>query len=213
MGAANISPNSPIKIKKHVRCPGNRKMLKSFKKMPDNVIRMTNEFRTSRFCGRCIEPFALETLGDRIKVCEWCTPDQDDWPDGLELPEKIVTMKSKRMLQSERQEMREQIIENPNRAGDGFVSKVICYRKNWQQNAANDMDVNDVQRPGNIHDEYATDFTEDYVPEDFFDRPNESFLKTVWQRDIAAAKLILYRGKFVIESELMFEHLNESKID
>lgn len=116
-------------------------------------------------------------------------------------------MKSKRMYQSERQEMREQMIAYPNRAANGFVSKVICYRKNWQQNAANGVDVNDVQRI-NLDDEY--DFSADYEPEDLL---NESILKTVWNRDITAAKLIMYKGKLVIGSELVFGNWDESEIN
>lgn len=198
MGAAQTAPNSIIKIKKHVRCPGNRKMLKSFHKLPNNVVKMTNEFRTSRICARCFTPFPLSTLSDRFKVCEWCMPDQDDWPDGLKLPRKIVTKKSKRVYQAERQAMREAMIENPNQA-DGFVPKVISYRKYWQQNAVFEMEDFVVQRPGNIHEDM--DFTADDIPEDMFDQPMP-ILKTIWNRDISAAKLILYRGKLYLELKL-----------
>lgn len=170
MGAAQVAANSPIKIKKHVRAPGNRKMLKSFKKMEGNTIRITNEFRSSRMCGRCFEPFPLSTLSHRFKVCDWCWPDQNQWPDGLELPPKIVTMKSKRVLKSERRAMRNAMIEDPTHA-DGFVPKVVCYRKNWQQIAANQVNHNDAER-------------EDVPP-----------LKAIWHRDISAAKLIMYRGE------------------
>lgn len=179
MGSAQIAANSPIKIKKHVRCPGNRKMLKSFKKIEGNTIRMVNEKRTSRMCGRCFDPFPLSTLGHRFKVCDWCWPDQNDWPDGLKLPRKIVTMKSKRVLKRERRAMRNAIIEDPNHA-EGFVSKVMCYRKNWQQIAVNQVINNDAER------------------EDEDDDANVPVLTTIWQRDIPAARLIMYRGKLFI---------------
>lgn len=39
MGAAEISPNSPIRIRKHVRCPGVRKLIRSFKKLGNCYIR------------------------------------------------------------------------------------------------------------------------------------------------------------------------------
>lgn len=159
--------NSPIKIKKHVRAPGPRAMLKSFKKMEGNTIRMTNERRSSRLCGRCYEPFPLRTLGHRFKVCDFCLPDNDEWPITLQLPPKIVTLKSKRVLKSERRALRNASFENPHEAV-GFASKVVCYQKNWQQNAANENE-NDANN----------------------DAPA---LKTIWHRDIPAAKLIMYRG-------------------
>lgn len=102
MGGVDMSPNSPIKIKKHIRAPGNRKILKSFKKLRCNVVRKVNEDRTSRLCGRCYDPFPLSTLGHRFKKCEWCLPNPNDWPDTLKLPEKIVTMKSRRMYKRQR---------------------------------------------------------------------------------------------------------------
>lgn len=189
MGAAKIAANSIIKIKKHVRAPGNRSMLKSFKKMQGNTIRMTNEDRSSRLCGRCYTPFPLSTLSHRFKVCEWCLPDQDEWPDGLKLPPKIVTMKSKRVLKAERRAVRNAEIENPNEAV-GFVSKVIVYRKNWQQNAANQGNVNNAEH-GDEDDGEIED-------------GGEPILKTIWHRDISAAKLIMYKGKY-IGWKLVFE--------
>ena len=180
MGRAQVPANSPIKIKKHVRAPGNRAMLKSFKKMGHNKIRMVNESRSSRMCGRCFGFFPLSTLSHRFKVCDWCLPDNDEWPNGLKLPRKIVTMKSKRILKSERRAIRNEMIEDPNHA-DGFVSKVICYRKNWQQNAANPVINNNAVRNDNDEDEMEGD--------------GAPILKTIWHRDISAAKLIMYRGK------------------
>ena len=180
MGRAQVPANSPIKIKKHVRAPGNRKMLKSFKKLEGNVVRMVNEFRSSRMCGRCFGPFALRTLSHRFKVCYWCWPNQNEWPDGLKLPRRIITMKSKRMLKWERRQLRDAMVENPNLVADGFVSKMICYRKNWQQNAAHNVDNNQ-----------NADCME--VDEDE-DEPGPPISNVVWQRDITAAKLIMYRG-------------------
>jgi hypothetical protein len=182
MGRAQVAANSPIKIKKHVRAPGNRKMIKSFNKMGCHKLRMTNENRSSRLCGRCYTPFELRTLSHRFKECEWCLPDNDKWPDGLKLPRKIVTMKSKRMLRSERRAVRNALVEDPNEAV-GFVSKVMCYRKNWQQNAAN---------PGINNNNNAEDDEE--CDDDVEGDDDVPVLKTIWHRDISAAKLILYRG-------------------
>ncbi|XP_055320864.1 uncharacterized protein LOC129577568 [Sitodiplosis mosellana] len=160
--------------------------------MEGNAIRFVNEARSSRLCARCFEPFPLSTLNDLVKVCEWCMLDQDDWPDGMKLPEKIVAAKSKRKLRSERRAMRQAAVQNPDQPL-GFVSKVICYRKNWQQNAANGMDDNVEERRGvSNHGGGIIEYTDEYEPEDPVD--DFSLLKTVWQRDISAAKLILYRG-------------------
>lgn len=150
--------------------------------MPNNVIKMTNEFRTSRLCARCFTPFPLNTLKHRYKVCDFCLPDQNEWPDDLKLPTKIVTKKSKRMLLSQRRQLREAMIENQ---AIGFVSKMICYHKNWQQPDSNHIIADDM------------DFTEDVIPDEFINEPNPPnppILKTIWHRDISAAKLILYRG-------------------
>jgi len=156
-------------------------------------VKLVCEKRASSMCAVCFTPFPLQTLSHRFKRCEWCSPDQNDWPDGLKLPTKIVTKKTKRKWQSDRQEMRDEWIANPNQTAAGFVSKMICYRKNWQQNAVYDVDGNYVGRPNNINDE-DYDFTADYVPEDFFDLPTDLVLTTPWHRDITAAKLILYKG-------------------
>lgn len=58
-----------------------------------------------------------------------------------------------------------------------FMSKVMYYHKNWQQNEAQ---------------------TEDEDPAELY-RP---VLKTVWHRDISAARLILYKGKTFIDLEM-----------
>lgn len=165
--------------------------------MKGNVIRYVKEFRSSRLCARCFTPFPLNTLSHRFKVCDWCLPDQDDWPDTLKLPSKIVSKKCKRKWRSERGAAREAAREIPNQ-GIRFVSKVNCYRKIWQQNEANDMDDN----VGIIYqDEYTTEYAAGYGPkEHHFDLP--PVLKTVWHRDITAAKLILYRGNSMIKLKL-----------
>lgn len=159
--------------------------------MPHNEVRNVNEFRSSRLCARCFTPFPLATLNHRFKVCDWCVPDQNDWPDGLKLPRKIVSKKSKRMYQMERRA----VMADPHQAV-GFVSKVICHHKNWRQNRQHAVDQHD------------GDFTADYEPEDFFDMPNEPILKTIWQRDISAAKLILYRGNCLIIRTKVKQNLN-----
>lgn len=96
----------------HTRATVNRKLKRSLRKTPNNVVRMTDEFRSLRKCSRGLTSFPLKTSSHWFKVCEWCVPNQDDWPNGLKLPPKIVTMKGERLYQMERQEMREAVIEN-----------------------------------------------------------------------------------------------------
>lgn len=172
-GGAAIPPNSPIRIRGNIRAPSNRKIQKSINKMRGNVVRKVPEDRTSRLCARCFEPFPLNTLSHRFKKCDFCWPDLDEWPVTLKLPEKIVTMRSGRDYKGQRKQMREAlIVDHPNQPG-GFVSKMVCYRKNWRQNAFEDLD------------RVGLDFSEDVtIPA----------ISTIWHRDITAAKLILYKG-------------------
>lgn len=98
------------------------------------------------------------------------------------------------MLKSERRAIRNALVEDPNEAV-GFVSKVICYRKNWQQNAAN-------QAINNVHAEYDEEDDGDDDGEDF----GPPILKTIWHRDISAAKLIMYRGMLFVQLKLLLEN-------
>lgn len=68
IGAAEISPNSPIRIRKHVRCPGTRKLVKSFKKLGNCYIRFVDEYFTSQTCAKCFNRFDPNTRRNRFKV-------------------------------------------------------------------------------------------------------------------------------------------------
>lgn len=68
VGSAEISPNSPIKIRKYVRCPGVRKLVKAFKKLGNVYIRFVDEYFTSQTCARCFSRFDQNTRKDRFKV-------------------------------------------------------------------------------------------------------------------------------------------------
>lgn len=166
IGNGTIAANCPFKIKKHVRCPGTRKLIESFKKRFNCIVRMVDEYNTSRLCGKCFRRFDGKK-SYRFKTCTDCHPNA-----ALRLPRLIVTNVSKRLLQARRaivktwQEMRD--------AGDGIagalfrlgtrrlVSHKETFLKTWQPIA-------------NVCDRNVTH-------------------KTVWHRDISAAKLILYRG-------------------
>lgn len=173
-GCGRIPPNSPISIQKHVRCPGNRKLIGAFKKRNNCVVKMVNENFTSQTCGRCFKRFDPHTKRFRFKTCTNCEPQQS-----VMLPPVIVTNVSKRALQMRRtimktwQEMSEMgnmIATNLTQADTRrLVSKKERFYKTWQPNANVDVGVNNADHP--------------------------KLLKTVWHRDISAAKLILYRGK------------------
>lgn len=92
MGNVDMAPNRPIRIKNHVRCPGQRKMLRSFKKCPHCFVNMTDEYFTSQTCAKCFKRFDVRTRSRRFKVCTNCEPD----PRAM-LPSMIVGRKSKQM--------------------------------------------------------------------------------------------------------------------
>lgn len=73
-GAAETPPNSAIRIKKHMRCPGARKLIKSFRKLDYVVVISVNEVYNSQTCPRCFERFNPSTKSHRFKVCQNCRP-------------------------------------------------------------------------------------------------------------------------------------------
>ncbi|XP_031618447.1 uncharacterized protein LOC116337743 isoform X2 [Contarinia nasturtii] len=171
IGAAQIAPNSPIGIKKRLRCPGLRRLLNSFKKLGNCIVRLVDEYNTSQTCAKCFRPFDRRTKSDRYKVCQHCIPSEDE-SSQWNLPNVIITMKSNRVYQ----QLRKYAVDFVNRLNaanpdhipmdsDGLVSKLqVCF-KNWQLNT------------GIWKDDRA---------------PFQ--LKTVWHRDIVAAKNIMYKG-------------------
>lgn len=106
MGAVEISPNSPIRIKKHVRCPGTRRFVNSVKKKRNCVVRYVGEDYTSQTCPRCGTRYPQHTRSDRFKTCHHCIPEP-----AFELPQIIVTQKSRRQLKVERKAFKQ---ANPN---------------------------------------------------------------------------------------------------
>lgn len=68
IGAAEISPNSPIRIRKYVRCPGVRKLVHAFKKLGNVYIRYVDEYYSSQTCAKCYSRFDPRTRRDRFKV-------------------------------------------------------------------------------------------------------------------------------------------------
>lgn len=171
IGAGGNSPNSPISIRKHVRCPGTRKLIEAFEKRSNCIVLMVDEFNTSQHCAKCFNKFDRRTKAFRFKQCSNCQPNHI-----LQLPTRIITNVSKRILQMRRtiikewQQMRNMgnqiaavLTQSSTRR---LVSKKQSFLKTWLPNA----NVNGDGR--------ATAESE----------------ITVWHRDICAAKLILYRG-------------------
>lgn len=187
-GGAEMSPNRPIHIKKHVRCPGNRKLIKSFKKQPKYEVNVVDEYFTSQTCAKCFRRFDRLTKGDRYKLCPDCRPDP-----GAMLPSVIVTMQSKRMFQLmkflfEIEQEQEQEHRNGNQAvgnaahlnqpdAGSLLPKVKVHIKKWLVNPVSGVL------------EYVD---EKQLAEMEFAQPR--IHKTVWNRDIVAAKCILIKG-------------------
>lgn len=122
-----IPPDSPISIKKHVRCPGVRKSLRAIEKRRDCAVVPVDEWGTSQTDARCMNRFQNQNKAARFKRCR-CVPD----PRNL-LPSKIVSKLGKADLsayrQLQRKANREAQVEN-----ESLLSKVKCYYKNWQLN-------------------------------------------------------------------------------
>lgn len=177
LGAAQMAPNSPIGIKKRLRCPGTRKLLVSFKKLGNCVVRFVDEYYTSQTCAKCFGRFDRRTKSHRFKICQQCHPD-----DRALLPGMIISKVSNRQLNKLRKEKRVEIErhqhqqqqpqQNVNQPGNAvnptrpikqrLVSKIVIFYKRF------------VNENGGL--EYAAEE------------------KTVWHRDIVAAKCILYKG-------------------
>lgn len=173
IGSANMAANSPIGIKKRLRCPGVRKLINSFKKLGICVIRLIDEFNTSQTCAKCFHGFDRRTRKDRYKVCHQCIPSAENITPDNHLSKVIISKMSNRRYQQERR----QVVDGYRQRNvhpvysHGLVPKLTEWFKNWQLNADNNW--NDSRHPHQ--------------------------LKTVWHRDIVAAKCILYKGKFKID--------------
>ncbi|XP_055317529.1 uncharacterized protein LOC129576435 isoform X2 [Sitodiplosis mosellana] len=141
LGAAQMAKNSPIGIKRRLRCPGTRKLLASFKKLNNCTVR--------RHAQKCLGRFDPRTKRNRFKVCRQC------WLNGYDgqiLPNKIVTTLSSRKLKKARKEEKDERMQqnvnnnqprnaaNPTRpAKIRLVSKLCKYYK-CHSNEAGDLE-------------------------------------------------------------------------
>lgn len=162
-GTGNTAPNSPIRIRKHIRAPGPRKIINGFRKNRDVCVIPTNEKFTSQTCALCYSRFDRHTLSHRFKVCQNCHPNPS-----VMLPSRIVTQMGKRDLRAFRSLDRAYAAAHNLPNAGNLLSKVVVYQKNWRVNPAVDGEL---------------------------DAIDESIKKTVWHRDIVAAKCIMIKGK------------------
>lgn len=102
IGAAVFSPNSPIRIPKYVRCPGTRKMSRSFKKC-GSLVHFVDEYNTSQHCGRCGQRFRPALRPKHFKVCgDTCVPHP-----ALMVPKLIVSELPNRLLRADRRNFKD----------------------------------------------------------------------------------------------------------
>lgn len=188
-GAAQTAPNSPIGIKKSLRCPGNRKILRSYKKFRKCHVHMVDEYYTSQTCAKCFSRFDPRTKRNRFKLCSDCRPHTDAL-----LPSMIVAQKSKRMIR--KSGLLEFLAELECRENQSFgdaahpntpftaslLPKVAIYHKTWLVNP-----VSGVLEYVNAKRTDEMDF------DDWAKRKH----KTTWHRDIVAAKCILIKGTHI----------------
>lgn len=170
-GASESSPNSPIGVSNNVRTPGIKKIIGGFKKRKNVFVILTNEDYTSQTCAECFSRFDRNTRSHRFKVCENCQPNE-----AAMLPSKIITQIGKRDLREFRKLDRENNVHNSPNAGN-LMSKVKVYRKNWQINTV----ANELRNADDSNS--VSDCS-----------PQAKVKKTVWHRDIVAAKCILIKG-------------------
>lgn len=67
--ATQISPNSPIKIKKYVRTPGNRKLVKAFQKRQNCYVNFVDDLMRSQHCGWCFKRYPWLSLSRALTTC------------------------------------------------------------------------------------------------------------------------------------------------
>lgn len=70
VGAVEFSPNAPIK--KHIRCPGTKRIVKSLKKQRDTHVVFTDEYNSSKHCSKCVKAFPKHTYKHKFKICNNC---------------------------------------------------------------------------------------------------------------------------------------------
>lgn len=103
--AGDVPPNSPFKIKKHVRAPGTRRLINSLKKRDNIFVMRVNEHMTSQTCARCFRRFDQRTKKHRFKVCRNCVANPE-----MILPSSITTKKGRHLRRHEKSRVSEIVI-------------------------------------------------------------------------------------------------------
>lgn len=197
LGAAEMAPNSPIGIKKGLRCPGTRKMLRSYRKCAHCKVNMVDEYYTSQTCGKCYARFDRRTKKHRFKVCTDCRPDTTEM-----LPSLIVTKIGRKRWREMRliEFLREKDAEenngnqpvgnaapNPNQqTTNRLLPTVMLHHKTWLVNPVSG--ILEYVKAEQTDEMEVVDWT----------AHEPRIHKTVWHRDIVAAKCILIKGKCVV---------------
>lgn len=192
IGGCEMSPSSPIGIKKSLRCPGTRKMIRSYRKCPGCMINMVDEYYTSQTCAKCFGRFDRRTRRHRYKVCLDCRPDEN-----AKLPSMIVCKVNRRkkqliqfLLEKEAEEgsLNQAVgndVQQPNQPNtERLLPNVAIYHKKWYVNPVSGVleyvNFNQTDEMG------AAEWAKHQMPR---------VHKTPWHRDIVAAKCIMIKGK------------------
>lgn len=196
LGNAGLSPNSPIKG--YRKCPGTRKLLDALKKRPNCDFLMIDEWMTSQVCALCFERFNGSKKADRFKVCRQC----DVKPTAMQAT-TIVTKTTKRTLQFERRVERrvQRLIARENEMNlDGAAAEAIPnqQRRSLVPNLTRfDKTVMPPRNVGIVNDEDEENAVPSTSTTTNVGRNAENTQRRtiVWQRDISAAKLMIYKGE------------------
>ncbi|XP_031630192.1 uncharacterized protein LOC116345175 isoform X2 [Contarinia nasturtii] len=119
-----VPPDCPIRIKKHVRCPGVRKLMQAYKKRPYIVVVPVDEWGTSQTDARCMCRFQNQPKSAKFKMCR-CIPNAITL-----LPTKIVSKFGKTDTSTYRQLQR--TLNGAFEIEEELMSRVKPYYKKWQ---------------------------------------------------------------------------------
>lgn len=117
-------PDCPIKIKKHVRCPGTRILVRSIKKRGDCIVVPTNEWGSSQTCPHGLHRFEGQAKSAKFKMCR-CVPDARTL-----LPDIIVSKLGKYNTSTFRQLQR--TMNEERGIHEELMSNVKVYYKKWE---------------------------------------------------------------------------------
>lgn len=195
-----------------------RKLANGIKNLDHSDVVFVNVDVTSQTCPNCFKKFPRYTKRHRFKVCRGCTRDAVlNFP----MPELIVTHKSKKEMKELTNN--ELLVRNQNKhvarvyrdpeSGELQSMKKNYFKKNWPVKPVNGNQMEhaaaatDETLDDEVKVEDLSDFTEKqlldwlyqqhcYFPGDEQPPKKKCKFVIVWQRDIAACKCILYKGKY-----------------